>query len=148
MSRGKWMSLSIKWMGGRVRLEIKLTSDSWNLTRRLLRRCATQIRRGEGWEGGEDRRGVNNVYVECSEHERYRYMQIISERVGGEATHTHEQVTGSLHATTKCRTVSSLRSAAVDRLPLHFYHPLFMSVEKYCKANILVLCIEDPTCTF
>lgn len=43
--------------------------------------------------------------VESSEeHERYHYMQIISERVGGEAT--HEQVTGSRHATTNCRTFS------------------------------------------
>lgn len=120
-------------MGGRGRLEIKLTSDSWNLTRRLLRRCATQIRRGDGvvCGGGERTAAASTMCVECSEHERYRYMQIISERVGGEATHTHEQVTGSLHATTNyCRTVSSLRSSAVDRLPLHLYPPLFMSVEK------------------
>lgn len=87
--------------GGRGRLEIKLTSDSRNQTSRLLRRCATQIRRVGG--GGSPRR---QQCVERSEHERYHYMQIISERVGGEATHTHEQVTGSRHATTNCRTVS------------------------------------------
>lgn len=47
-------------------------------------------------------------------------MQIISERVGGEATHTHTHTNKSPAAGTRPLIVGqSLRSPAVDRLPLH-----------------------------
>lgn len=62
--------------------------------------------------GGPQRR---QQCVESSEHERYHYMQIISERVGGEATHTSK----SPAAGTRPLIVGwALRSPGVDRLSL------------------------------